>query len=451
MESSESYAVAFLVVFVLTSFSFSLIKAAFSAIYAKRDARDREGREEVVASLVELPGFNETISIGRIFCNVGAGVLGFYLFQMIPWNWVQEYWFLAFAAYLVVECICIYTITVFFANLLGNLKPDTFAVVLIPLFKFIRLPFALPAKICHVLFVKMLKVLGYDSKLSFLPEERRDAVQAQADMNDEEDSDGEGLEQEERQMILNIFDFVETPVREIMTPRVDMCAVEVGTPLEELVKVLNTERHSRLPVYKETVDNIVGILSNRDFLEWYTEHRDEPFDIMKLVMPPVFVPYHKKIDDMLTELRKTGNQLAIVVDEYGGTAGLVTLEDILEEIVGEIKDEDDVDEDEDVQRLKDGRFILDPIMTLSDLEYKLGVELEAPENSHVETLSGLIQATLGIIPSPGAEVTIKGYTFRVLKMDGTRMEKVLMILPGGGKSKTKNIKAVPRTQAFKVV
>ncbi len=449
MESSESYAIAFLVVFVLTSFSFSLIKAAFSAIYAKRDARDREGREERVAALVELPGFNETISIGRIFCNVGAGVLGFYLFQMIPLNWVQDFWILAFAAYLVVACICIYTITVFFANLFGNLKPDTFAVVLIPLFNVIRLPFALPAKICHLLFVKMLKVLGYDSKLSFLPEERRDAVQAQADMNDEEDSDGEGLEQEERQMILNIFDFVETPVREIMTPRVDMCAVEVGTPLEELVKVLNTERHSRLPVYKETVDNIVGILSNRDFLEWYTEHRDEPFDIMKLVMPPVFVPYHKKIDDMLTELRKTGNQLAIVVDEYGGTAGLVTLEDILEEIVGEIKDEDDVDEDEDVQRLKDGRFILDPVITLSDLEYKLGVELEAPENSHVETLSGLIQATLGIIPSPGAEVTIKGYTFRVLKMDGTRMEKVLMIQPG--KVKSKSGKGVPRTQAFKVV
>ena len=249
MESSESYAVAFLVVFVLTSFSFSLIKAAFSAIYAKRDARDREGREEVVASLVELPGFNETISIGRIFCNVGAGVLGFYLFQMIPWNWVQDYWFLAFAAYLVVACIGIYTITVFLANLLGNLKPDTFAVVLIPLFKFIRLPFALPAKICHLLFVKILKVLGYDSKLSFLPEERRDAVQAQADLSDEADPDAEGLEQEERQMILNIFDFVETPGREIMTPRVDMCAIEVGTPLDELVKVLNTERRTACRIF----------------------------------------------------------------------------------------------------------------------------------------------------------------------------------------------------------
>lgn len=444
MESSESWAIAFLVLFVFVSFTFSLVKASFSAIYSKRDAKDREGREEKVAALVEQGGFNETVSIGRIFCNVGSGVLGFYLFEMIPWAWVQQYWVLAFVAYIVVACVCIYTITVFLANLLGNLKPDTLAVVLVPLFRYIRLPFVIPAKICHALFVKSLAGMGYDSKLSFLPEERRDAVQA--DMSDDNGENSEGLEKEERQMILNIFDFVETPVREIMTPRVDMCAIDVDTSLEDLVKVLNSERHSRLPVYKETVDNIVGILSNRDFLEWYTEHGSEPFDIMKIVMPPVFVPYHKKIDDLLTELRKTGNQLAIVVDEYGGTAGLVTLEDILEEIVGEIRDEDDMDEEQDVQKLKDGRYILDPLMTLSDLEYELGVELEAPENSHVETLSGLIQATLGIIPSPGAEVVIKGYTFRVLKMDGTRMEKVLMIQPG--KAKPKN---PPRTQTFKIL
>ena len=441
MESSMQWAIAFLFVFLFVSFSFSLIKTAFSGIYAKREAKDREGREEKVASIVEHDGFNETISIGRIFCNVGSGVLGFKLFQMVPWNWVHDFWLLGFVAYLIVACVCIYTITVFFANLLANLKPDTLAIVLIPLFKFIRIPFAIPAKICHILFVKILDGLGYDSKLSFLSEKRRDAVQA--DLSDGMESDGEGLEKEERQMILNIFDFVETPVREIMTPRVDMCAIDAKTPLDELVKVLNSERHSRLPVYKDTVDNIVGILSNRDFLEWFTEHRDEPFDIMKIVMPPVFVPYHKKIDDLLTELRKTGYQLAIVVDEYGGTAGLVTLEDILEEIVGEIRDEDDMDEDDDVQKLKDGRYIVDPLMTLSDLSDELDIELEPPENSHVETLSGLIQATLGIIPAPGAEVKVQGYTFRVLKMDGTRMEKVMLILPPG--------KAGPKTQALKKI
>ena len=443
MENSEILAIVFLCVFVLTSATFSATKCAFSLIFAKRDPKERNGREEKIAALVKWNGFNECVSIGRIFGNVSAGVLGFFVLENSKWEIIQTYPYVSVAAYLIIAGAVLYILTVFIPYLLASLKPDTLSVILVPMFRFIRLPFVPAAKFCHVVFLKLLHLFGYDSKLSFLPEEMRDAVQA--DLSDMKDGEDEGLEKEEQQMILNIFEFVETPVREIMTPRVDMCAIDVDTPLEDLVKVLNSERHSRLPVYRETMDNIVGILSNRDFLEWYTEHGDEPFDILKIVMPPVFVPYHKKIDGLLTELRKTGNQLAIVVDEYGGTAGLVTLEDILEEIVGEIRDEDDTDEEEDVQKLKDGRYILDPLMTLSDLEDELQVELVPPEGSHVETLSGLIQATLGIIPSPGAEVEIKGYKFRVLKMDGTRMEKVMMILPPGKETpKTAGFKAVPK-------
>ena len=429
MENTETLSIVVLCLLLLSSAIFSATKCAFSLIYSKRDSKDRDDREEKIADIVKWRGFNECVSIGRIFGNVGAGLLGFFLLENSSCAYVQQHPYVSLAVYAVVACVVIYVVSVFIPYLVANLKPDTLSIILVPLFRVIRLPFIPVAKICHVLFVKLLELFGYDSKLSFLSEEMRDAVQA--DLSDTGDGEEEGLEKEEQQMILNIFDFVETPVREIMTPRVDMCAVDVDTPVEELVKVLNNERHSRLPVYKDTMDNIVGILSNRDFLEWYTEHGDEPFDIMKIVMPPVFVPYHKKIDDLLTELRKTGNQLAIVIDEYGGTAGLVTLEDILEEIVGEIKDEDDDDEEDDVQKLKDGRYILDPLMTLSDLEDELEVELTPPEGSHVETLSGLIQATLGVIPSPGAEVKIQGYTFRVLKMDGTRMEKVMMILPPG--------------------
>jgi CBS domain containing-hemolysin-like protein len=429
MENTETLSIVVLCLLLLSSAIFSATKCAFSLIYSKRDSKDRDDREEKIADIVKWRGFNECVSIGRIFGNVGAGLLGFFMLENSSCAYVQQHPYISLAVYAVVACVVIYIVSVFIPYLVANLKPDTLSIILVPLFRLIRLPFIPVAKVCHVLFVKLLELFGYDSKLSFLSEEMRDAVQA--DLSDTGDGEEEGLEKEEQQMILNIFDFVETPVREIMTPRVDMCAVDVDTPVEELVKVLNNERHSRLPVYKDTMDNIVGILSNRDFLEWYTEHGDEPFDIMKIVMPPVFVPYHKKIDALLTELRKTGNQLAIVVDEYGGTAGLVTLEDILEEIVGEIKDEDDTDEEDDVQKLKDGRYILDPLMTLSDLEDELEVELNPPEGSHVETLSGLIQATLGVIPSPGAEVKIQGYTFRVLKMDGTRMEKVMMILPPG--------------------
>ena len=441
MENTETLSIVVLCLLLLSSAIFSATKCAFSLIYSKRDSKDRDDREEKIADIVKWRGFNECVSIGRIFGNVGAGLLGFFMLENSSCVYVQQHPYVSLAVYAVVACVVIYIVSVFIPYLVANLKPDTLSIILVPLFRVIRLPFIPVAKVCHVLFVKLLELFGYDSKLSFLSEEMRDAVQA--DLSDTGDGEEEGLEKEEQQMILNIFDFVETPVREIMTPRVDMCAVDVDTPVEELVKVLNNERHSRLPVYKDTMDNIVGILSNRDFLEWYTEHGDEPFDIMKIVMPPVFVPYHKKIDDLLTELRKTGNQLAIVVDEYGGTAGLVTLEDILEEIVGEIKDEDDDDEEDDVQKLKDGRYILDPLMTLSDLEDELEVELTPPEGSHVETLSGLIQATLGVIPSPGAEVKIQGYTFRVLKMDGTRMEKVMLILPPG--------KAGPKTQALKKI
>ena len=440
MENSEILAIVFLCVFVLTSAMFSATKCAFSLIFAKRDPKERNEREEKIANIVKWNGFNECVSIGRIFGNVSAGVLGFFVLGNSNIALVETYPYISVAAYLIIACAVLYVVTVFIPYLIASLKPDTLSIVLVPLFMLVRLPFVPAAKFCHVVFVKLLDLFGYDSKLSFLPEEMRDAVQA--DLSDVTDGEDEGLEKEEQQMILNIFDFVETPVREIMTPRVDMCAIDVDTPLEDLVKVLNSERHSRLPVYKDTMDNIVGILSNRDFLEWYTEHGDEPFDIMKIVMPPVFVPYHKKIDDLLTELRKTGNQLAIVIDEYGGTAGLVTLEDILEEIVGEIRDEDDVDEEDDVQKLKDGRYILDPLVRLSEIEDEFGVELVPPEGSHVETLSGLIQATLGVIPSPGAEVKIKGYTFRVLKMDGTRMEKVMMILPPGEVSPTGKFKTV---------
>ena len=440
MDNSEILAIVFLCVFVITSATFSATKCAFSLIFAKRDPKDRNGREEKIAALVKWNGFNECVSIGRIFGNVSAGVLGFFVLENSNWEIIGTYPYVSVAAYLIIAGAVLYILTVFIPYLLASLKPDTLSIILVPMFRIIRLPFVPAAKFCHVVFLKLLRLFDYDSKLSFLPEEMRDAVQA--DLSDMKDGEDEGLEKEEQQMILNIFEFVETPVREIMTPRVDMCAIDVDTPLEDLVKVLNSERHSRLPVYRETVDNIVGILSNRDFLEWYTEHGDEPFDILKIVMPPVFVPYHKKIDGLLTELRKTGNQLAIVVDEYGGTAGLVTLEDILEEIVGEIRDEDDTDEEEDVQKLKDGRYILDPLMTLSDLEDELQVELTPPEGSHVETLSGLIQATLGVIPSPGAEVKIKGYIFRVLKMDGTRMEKVMMILPPGTESPTGKFKTL---------
>jgi CBS domain containing-hemolysin-like protein len=264
----------------------------------------------------------------------------------------------------------------------------------------------------------ILKILGHDNRLSFLSESMSEA------MSDEESPSA--LEEEEKQMIRNIFDFADTSVRKIMTPRVEMHAIDVQTPLAEVIKLLNNERHSRMPVYSGSIDNIIGILSNRDFLEWYTERADEPFNLEKLVMPAIFVPAGKKIDSLLSELRKSNNHLAVVIDEYGGTAGLVTMEDILEEIVGEIKDEDDTEEDVGIVKLQAGQYLLDPLITLSDLEDRLGIRFEIDESEHIETLSGLIQHALGSLPETGTSVEIQGYSFKVNKMDGTKMEEVSM-------------------------
>ena len=126
------------------------------------------------------------------------------------------------------------------------------------------------------------------------------------------------------------------------------------------------------------------------------------------------------------DMKNNSISMAIVLDEYGATAGLVTLEDLIEEIVGEIKDEDDLEDDAMIQKLKDGRYIFNPLITLSDFEDATGIELQEPEDIHVETVSGLILAQLGTIPSAGAEVTLDGHKFRVLKMDGTRMTKVML-------------------------
>lgn len=425
MSREQIYLIIGIVVLLFVSGLFSFTKVVFLTIHSKRTGREKTKREKNVSACVETVGFSESISMGRIFCNVGSGLLGYRLFLgFIENSSLMKYEWLFLLGYLIIAAFLIYMISVFIPNLFGSLKPDTLSAPLLVLFRMISVPLRYPSRMVNFIYGKLLKAFGYNEKFSFLSEEQIGAIQS-----DMSSLDKEPLEDEERQMILNIFDFVETPVREIMTPRVDMCAIDVKTSLEETIRILNEERHSRLPVYRDSVDDVIGILSNRVFLEWYTSRREEDFNLETLVKPAIFVPYHKKIDDLLGELRKSGNQLAMVVDEYGGIAGLVTVEDILEEIVGEIKDEDDEDEDDDVRHLKDGRYILDPLMTLSDLEDELNVHLKAPEKIHVETLSGLIQATLGSIPTAGTEVVINGFKFRVLKVKGTRMSKILMIAP----------------------
>jgi putative hemolysin len=228
------------------------------------------------------------------------------------------------------------------------------------------------------------------------------------------------LEEEERHMLHSVFDFTDTIVREVMTPRTDMDTVAADAPLSEIVRVVGESGHSRIPIYVGTVDTIIGVVHAKDLLAHLQAGKQV---VLRQLMRPVYViPENKKLGELLAELRATRNQLAIVQDEYGGTSGLVTIEDIVEEIVGEIVDEYDVEEPLWL-RLDDGSYLVDGKLVLHDLNEVLGAELESEE---FDTIGGLVFGLIGHQPACGEEAVAEPWQFRVTETDGRRITKVLI-------------------------
>lgn len=236
-----------------------------------------------------------------------------------------------------------------------------------------------------------------------------------------------GLQEEEREMIHGIFNLSQRPVREIMVPRIDMVAVEHEASVQEVIDRVTATGHSRIPVYQESVDHVVGVLYAKDLLKYLrTGGQDNPAG--PLARPAYFVPETKKIHELLHELQRQKVHMAIVVDEYGGTAGLITIEDMLEEIVGEIQDEYDVEEAL-FERVSEREAIFDARMNLRDVGEVLNVDLEGELEEHeYDTLGGLVYERLGKVPSQGDEVKVNGYLISVLSTQGHRIKKVRVTL-----------------------
>lgn len=247
----------------------------------------------------------------------------------------------------------------------------------------------------------------------------------------------EGLiEQEEKQMILSVLDFGDTVAREVMVPRIDIVAIDVETPLLEAVDFVIKSGHSRVPVYRETVDDIIGILYAKDLLKAVRDGLAKGIDlaavaqpIQQLVRKVYFTPESKRVNELLQELQLTRVHVSIVVDEYGGTAGLVTIEDILEEIVGEIQDEYDTEEPEYVPLPEGNGYIVDAGMLISDVNDLLAQSLagvstiELPEDES-DTIGGFIYDQLGKVPVAGEIVHYNGLTAEVHQVSDRRILKV---------------------------
>jgi CBS domain containing-hemolysin-like protein len=238
-------------------------------------------------------------------------------------------------------------------------------------------------------------------------------------------SEKEGLlEREEREMIHSIIDFGDTVVREIMTPRVDIQALDVRTPLQEVRKAVVEGGHSRIPVYEGHIDSVAGILYAKDLLAFWDASQQE-WSLRDILRPALFIPKNKKVSDLLQTFRQERLHLAVVVDEYGCTAGLVTIEDVLEEIVGDIQDEYD-EEPPEYQVGSEGEIIASAKVDLDVLREELGIDLSLPD-SEFETLGGFITAYLGDLPAAGDVIAYGSVELTVLEADDRRIKRVKIV------------------------
>ena len=231
---------------------------------------------------------------------------------------------------------------------------------------------------------------------------------------------------EPAEMIRNVLDFKDLMAREVMVARRLISAIEIGTPLEKVLEVVAHEGHSRYPVYRETLDNVVGLLYVKDLFSLVSKNQIAGAKLTELLRVPVlFVAETQPAASVLREMRARRLHMAVVSDEFGGTAGLVTLEDVIEEIVGEIQDEYDTESDALIEELGEGHFVADAAISLEDLAFRLKKEI--PADGDFESLGGLLVHRAGRVPTVGATLTLDGLKFIVREADETHIVKVEIV------------------------
>ena len=287
----------------------------------------------------------------------------------------------------------------------------------IPIIKLLRYTILAPVVFCIKTIQSWFAHLNHDGV-----EERtsaEDEIMSFVEKDEEDEGRNSELEEDERMMIKGIFELDDTPVKEIMMPRVDVHGLSLTATTEDAKREFIKTGHSRIPVYDGSIDKIKGIIYAKDFLD---DQKVAQSTIEQLMHKPFFIPESKAVDDLLDEVKRNNTHIAVVIDEYGGTAGIVTLEDIIEEIVGEIHDEFDLDkaEDSEPEWNPDGSVILAARTLIGDVNELLDTDISEDEDS--DTIGGLICEILGKIPKVGDEAVVyEGVTATVLKGDKRRV------------------------------
>lgn len=258
-----------------------------------------------------------------------------------------------------------------------------------------------------------IKLFGGDPKASepFITQEE---LKTMVGVSEEEGV----LEDVEKEMIFNVFDFVDAQVKDVMIQRVDVVAINKDSSYKEILEIIRKEQFSRIPIYDDTIDNIVGVLNVKDLI--VQEKNNLQFNVLDYAREPFYTFEFKKIKEVLNEMKKTRNHMAIVLDEYGGTVGIITIEDLIEEIVGDIEDEYD-EHNEIIKVIKEDEYIVDGSAKLDDISDLIGVNMESEE---LDSVGGLIIEELGRIPEEHEEVIIDHIKFVVEEVEKNRIKKV---------------------------
>ena len=416
---------------------FSLVRVRRTRIEHLVDEGSRGAKR--VERLLATPGrFLATIQIGLTFVGflaatfAGASIVGNVANLLRPAIPGQAE---LVALLLVTALVSLFTI------LFGELVPKAIAYAHAERLAFLfAAPIDLLGRVLSPLVFVLTSLTAAITRLFGVPDKQQERVTAEELMILVERSSEQGvIEAEEQQMIGAVLELGDQRVHEVMVPRIDIAALPVTATLDEMIAEIVNEGHSRIPIYDESIDNVIGILYAKDLLPLLKGGRQP--DLRKIVRPPVFVPESISVDDLLHQLQRQKVHIAIVLDEYGGTAGLVTIEDLIEQIVGEIQDEYDVEEPM-IEPLDDDRARVDGRAGIDDLTSHFGIELDAADKEQYDTVGGLIYHEIGGVPKVGDTVDVGGLTLTVESTDGRRVGKVLVVRkPGTGTEETEETEA----------
>jgi gliding motility-associated protein GldE len=418
---TESFNLILLAFLLFVSALFSGSEVALFSLDKKRleksDEKDKLINRYLLSLLANPHRLLVTILLGNTLVNVAASIVAvtFALNLSEKFGIAVE---LALTAQIVILTLLIILLAEITPKVWASKHPYKFSrIIAIPLYWTAVVIYPV-SKVLTEFFSFVMRKIKIDKRKSVIKSEE---IKHLATLSAERGA----IEEGEQELIHGIVTFGSVTVKEIMTPRVDIKAVPIDAKYADVIKIVNDSGRSRLPLFREDLDHIEGIVYAKDLLRFLKHpNPDEALNIRKIARTAYFVPENKLINELLREFQEKNIHLGIVVDEYGGTSGLVSLEDILEEIVGEIRDEFDKDEVE-FQKISDDKYLALGKYSISDLSEELGVDFGS-ENEDYETLGGFIFNYAGEIPEKGFSFVEKGYRFTVKSLKNRRIEKVLI-------------------------